>query len=221
MTAPGDFPLDLPEILQGHDLDAMDPAELVPVISREDGTAQLAALGARIADGEAASLERADLIARLKAQHWTQQEIAAAAGISQAAVSKSLASTPGARALASSRSVPYLAGRMLGVALHLARTRNGLASERLADKMAGHRHPVTDATVGQLRHLLRKDLARPGVPAAYAAELADITARLDEAGPVGTLPGTLAARSEMMLAEHHQAAALTRAVAAARKGAAN
>jgi hypothetical protein len=82
---------------------------------------------------------------------------------------------------------------------------------RQADKLAGGGIPVTDITLGRLRHLLGKDLARPGVPAVYREEMAEITARLDEAGALPPQPWTLPQRGEAVLAQHHQSAALTRA----------
>jgi|HubBroStandDraft_2_1064218.scaffolds.fasta_scaffold32226_3 transcriptional regulator with XRE-family HTH domain len=223
MRPEDEYELKIPEILAGRDLDTTDPSDICPEpeVSPDEAQVTLAELAARIDDGDAARLERGELIARLDRQGWSQAEIAAASGLTQQAVSKSLAKTPGARALESNNAIAYLAGRMLGVALHLARTRHGMASERLADKMAGHRHPVTDATIGQLRHLLSKDLGLPGIPAAYAGALADIADRMEQAGPVGTLASTMPVRGELMLGEHHQAAALTRAITAARKASAN
>ena len=213
--------LDIPEILQGRDLEEVDLADLIPDVSREDAAAALADLGARIADGEAARMERADLFGRLAAQQgaarWTHQQIADAAGISQAAVSKSLAGTPGSRALAESHSVPYLVGRMMGVALHLARFRTAVAAGRTAEKLYSGGIPATTVTVQRLRRLLEKDLAAAGVRVAYREEMADICARLDDVGPLPPPPWLGRAREEMILAQHHQAAALTRALASAAK----
>ncbi|HMH90859.1 MAG TPA: hypothetical protein VK586_07200 [Streptosporangiaceae bacterium] len=221
MAAGESFPLEIPDSLAGRDLDEIDLADLRPEISREDGAAQLAALGARIADGNAARMERAELFGRLAAQQgdgrWTHQQIADAAGISQAAVSKSLAGTAGSRALASSDGPPYLVGRMMGVARHLARTRKGMVSERTADKLYSGGIPATAVTVVRLTELLRKDLAGRTVPAVYREEMADICARLDDAGPLPPPPWLGRAREEMILAQHHQAAALTRALASAAK----
>lgn len=59
-------------------------------LSRGEAVAMLSGLGARISAGRAGSAERAALMRRLAAEGWTQDEIAAAAGISQAAVSKAL-----------------------------------------------------------------------------------------------------------------------------------
>ena len=201
---------DLPEILDGRDLEATDPADLMPRISRDDGTALLGALGARISDGEAAHRERATLIATLAGQGWTQAEIAAAAGLSQQAVSKSLRTSPGERALAALVSEPYLCGRLIGVALHFARTRK-TTSERAAEKLYERGVPVTDITVARLRQLLSADL-RGSVPGTYAAALEDITGRLDASGGLPPLPWSAAQHAEMVLGQHHQSHALTQAI---------
>jgi hypothetical protein len=100
MTRLDDLPFEPSDELRAlfgdRDLDMLTPDDLAPVppLPAEDARALFAALNARIEDGRAASGERAALMARLAHENWTQQAIAAAAGVSQAAVSKALRSTP-------------------------------------------------------------------------------------------------------------------------------
>lgn len=64
-------------------------------LDRAQAAVLLADLGSLIAAGKSGGAERADLMRRLAGEGWTQDEIAAAAAISQAAVSKALAVAQG------------------------------------------------------------------------------------------------------------------------------
>lgn len=219
MASLDDLPFDasgeLRALIGNRDLDGLRPEDLSPAaepLTRPAAAALLAALAARIADGKSAGGERAELITRLGRENWTQGEIAAAAGISQAAVSKALKSTPGSRALEECRTGPYLAGRLVGLALHLSGRRQGTSCERYAEKIAGGGLPVLPAVLARLQALLSRDLAQPGVPGVYREECAEITARLADLGEFPPLPWPVQGRWEMALAEHHQSKALTDAL---------
>lgn len=206
---------ELRALIGDRDLDTLRPEDLAPPpepLAREAAAALLASFAARIDDGRMATVERAGLITRLDREGWTQSEIAAAAGISQAAVSKALKSTPGSRALEECRTGPYLAGRLVGLALHLARHRRGTSCERYAEKIAEGGLPVLPAVLARLRALLSNDLAQPGVTGVYREELAEITSRLADLGEFPPPPWGTQGKWEMMLAEHHQSKALTDAL---------
>ena len=185
-----------------------DLAPPAPPLPEEEAQARLTALAARIEDGWAASGERADLMARLAREGWVQDAIAKAAGISQAAVSKALRSTPGSRALEECRTAPYLAGRLVGLACHLAGRHPGMASERQAGKIAEGGLPVTPVVLHRLQGLLSRDLARPGIPGVYRTQCAEITARLADLPGIPRWPWPLQDQWEFTLAQHHQSQAI-------------
>jgi transcriptional regulator with XRE-family HTH domain len=219
MTRLDDLPFDvsdeLRELIGDRDLDELRPEDLAPPeepLTPKAATVLLAALAARIADGRAAACERAALIARLARENWTQDAIAKAAGISQAAVSKALRSTPGSRSLEECRTAPYLAGRLTGVALHLSSRRSGMGCERYADKIARGGVPPAAPVIGRLEALLSRDLAKPGIPAPYREAYAEVTERLAEFSEFPPLPWPVQGQWEMMLGQHHQSKALTDAL---------
>ncbi len=206
---------ELRALIGGRDLDSLRPEDLAPPptpLPRDEAAAQLAELAARIEDGRAAGAERAALITRLAREDWTQADIAAAAGISQAAVSKALRSTPGSRSLQAYRTAPYLAGRLLGLALHLSRHQRGTACERYADKIARGGLPVLPSVLARLQGLLARDLARPGVPGAYREACAEISGHLADLGEFPPWPWPVQGQWDMMLGQHHQSKALTEAL---------
>lgn len=223
MTRLDDLPFDagdeLRELIGDRDLDDLRPEDLAPPsepLTPDAATVLLAGLAARIADGRAAASERAALITRLARERWTQDAIARAAGISQAAVSKALRSTPGSRALEECRTAPYLAGRLTGVALHLSSRRTGMGCERYADKIACGGVPPTATVISRLEALLSRDLGRPGIPGAYREAFAETAGRLAELGGFPPPPWPVQGQWEMMLGQHHQSKALTDALSGAR-----
>jgi hypothetical protein len=125
------------------------------------------------------------------------------------------ATTPGARALEECRTGPYLIGRLVGLACHLARRRPGATCDRYADKIARGGLPPTPLVIANLDGMLARDLARPGTPAAYRAAAADIAGRLGEldAWPTAPWPPASPSAAEFVLAQHHQSKALTDALA--------
>jgi hypothetical protein len=180
-------------------------------LDRDTAAAMLADLGEQVGVGKSGGAERAALMRRLAAEDWTQDEIARAAGISQAAVSKALRSAPPSH---SSPSVLYLRGRVLGIALHLSGHHSDASCGNLALKLAYGGAPVTPVTLAQLTRLLRRDLTAPGVPAAYGDALAEVQAQLRENDAAAPPAATTAEQWELMLGQHQQSSALTRTLQA-------
>jgi hypothetical protein len=102
--------------------------------------------------------------------------------------------TPGVRALAECRTGPYLLGRLVGLAGHLARRRPGASCERYADKIAGGGLPPFPLVIANLDGMLARDLARPGTPG-----------RLGELGawPAAPWPSASTAAADFLLGQHH------------------
>lgn len=127
--------------------------------------------------------------------------------------------TPGTRALEECRTGPYVIGRLVGLACHLADRRPGANYGRYADKIARGGLPPTPLVIATLNRMLGRDLARPGTPAAYRAAAADIASRLGELGAwPGPWPPASDAAAEFVLAQYHQSKALTDAITARDRG---
>lgn len=166
----------------------------------------LAELSAQVNAGQAAGAERAEVMRRLHQAGWTQDQIAAAAGISQAAVSKALRSGTGT---GTAPSVLRLRGQVLGIALHLS-SHHRAQCGNLALKLAYGGAPVTAVSLGKLLALLRCDLQAPGIPGKYGEALEGVLAALEAAdndAPPATTPGELL---EMAYGQHTQSRALGR-----------
>ena len=125
------------------------------------------------------------------------------------------AATAGSRSLAECRSGPYLIGRLVGLACHLADHRRNMRCDRYAHKIAGGGLPPAAGVIATLNGMLARDLARPGTPAACRAAAADIADRLGEleAWPALPWPPASHAASEFVLGQHHQSKALSDALA--------
>jgi hypothetical protein len=123
-------------------------------------------------------------------------------------------STAGARSLEECRTGPYLIGRLVGLACHLADYRRGARCDRYAHKIAGGGLPPVPGVIATLRGMLDRDLARPGTPAAYQSAAADIAGRLGEleAWPALPWPPASLAAGQFVLAQHHQSKALSDAL---------
>jgi hypothetical protein len=121
--------------------------------------------------------------------------------------------TPGARALEERRTGPYLIGRLVGLACHLADHRPGASCDRYASKLASGGLPPVPAAIATLEGMLNRDLRRPGTPAAYRAAVEEIYALLGDLGEWQPAPWPLLspASADFVLGHHHQSAALTRA----------
>jgi hypothetical protein len=187
-------------------------------LTEAEAAGLFAGLNARIADGRDATAERLHLIRRLKGEGWTQEVIGNAAGISQAAVSKALRTTPGRLALEENGTGPYLIGRMIGLAVHLSGRYGGMRCERQADKLASGGIPPHPAVITQLEESLERDLKRgKGIPDAYRTAFDDIKYRLADLTELPPLPWPVASRSSSVIAQHHQSAWLTDEIARSRK----
>ena len=125
------------------------------------------------------------------------------------------AATAGTRSLEECRTGPYLIGRLVGLACHLAGHRRNAHCDRYAHKIAGGGVPPVAGVIATLNGMLGRDLARPGTPAAYRTAAADIAGRLGELEAWPTLPWPPAspAACEFVLGQHHQSKALSDALA--------
>ena len=121
------------------------------------------------------------------------------------------AATAGARSLEECRTGPYLIGRLVGLACHLADHRRNARCDRYAHKIAGGGLPPVAGVIATLNGMLARDLARPGTPAAYRAAADDIAGRLGELEAWPALPWPPASRAagEFVLGQHHQSKALS------------
>ncbi len=221
-----DYPIDIDpevaELLEGRDLDATALHDLTGKLTPEEASEQFAALNTRIADGRAATADRLNLNRRLKSEGWTQEAIGKAAGISQAAVSKALKTSPGRLALEENGTGPYLIGRMIGLAVHLSTRHEGMRCERQAWKLAEGGIPPHPTVIGQFEQALERDLKwKKGIPDAYRTAFADIKYRLADLAELPAVPWPLADQSNNILGQHHQSAWLTDEVAKERKRASN
>jgi hypothetical protein len=125
------------------------------------------------------------------------------------------AATAGARSLAECRTGPYLIGRLVGLACHLADHQRNTRCDRYAHKIAGGGLPPAAGVIATLKGMLARDLARPGTPAAYRAAASEIADRLGELEVWPPLPWPPAshAASEFVLGQHHQSKWLSDALA--------
>jgi hypothetical protein len=124
--------------------------------------------------------------------------------------------TAGQRALAETVTAPYLAGRLVGLAVHLGEHTEARQSLRYAAKIASGGLPAVTVVISNLDGMISRELARHDgeLPSAYRAAHDDIRARLDLL-PAGwpPLPWPAEGQAEFMLAQSHQSAALSRATA--------
>jgi hypothetical protein len=125
------------------------------------------------------------------------------------------AASAGARSLEDCRTGPYLIGRLVGLACHLADHRRGARCDRYAHKIAGGGLPPAAGVIATLNRMLGRDLGRPVTPAAYRAAAADIADRLGEleAWPALPWPPASLAAAQFVLGQHHQSKALSDAMA--------
>ena len=173
----------LRELLGDRDLDDLSPDD-VRYPAHHEIRARLAELTATVEAGEEAQRQRAAVMRLARAadrDYWTQDKLADAAGVSQAAVSKALAAAP--------RQPPdmrpaYLAGRLAALAQAAAGDKG--RAGRLAEKMLAGTYPVTPASIATLIHLTGQDIrarrrARPVLAEELSQELAEVTALLEPA----------------------------------------
>ncbi len=140
---------------------------------------------------------------------WTQNRIANQCGISQVAVSKILAKTPGETSIETCRDEYYLLGRLLRIAAEIGWCAQGETGRRLADKLYTGDKSVTHRSLATLRHQLDKHFQKVAVSNPFRrraqAALDDIDARTTSTlpQPIGTYQEQL-----MMFGWHHQGLAL-------------
>lgn len=161
----------------------------------------LAEATAQVNAGETAKLRRAAWVKLADAQGWTQTRIAAAAGISQPAVSKILKDRP-------DDDLAYQVGRLLGLAAWIAQKKGAAYSYPYADKILGGGDPVTQITIQKVHREIKK--GRPD--AATRRTYEEITARIAELGgvpPLAAVLGGVEEQSRIILGYHHQRKDLT------------
>ncbi|NUU21822.1 MAG: hypothetical protein HOV68_09975 [Streptomycetaceae bacterium] len=168
---------------------------------------ELAALTHTVAQGQAAEVQRADLIRNAHAAdpaRWTQTRLADASGISQAAVSKIL----NRLALDHSDKPGFLLGRLLGVATwvegRLYDHDVQVSWERLLDKMIAGTWPPVDSQLDIIRRGVAADLKHLAAEerAAAQAALTDIDACAS--APLGMTTPTQQQRMWMVLGMESQ-----------------
>jgi hypothetical protein len=127
--------------------------------------------------------------------------------------------TPGQRSLREVSTGPYLAGRLVGLAIslaaHLADRQHPASCERYAEKLARGGIPAGINAVGMLAGMVSRDIRehRADLPDAYYEAYLDISTRLDDLGATGypaPWPPASPAAGEFVLGQHHQSAALRR-----------
>jgi hypothetical protein len=170
---------------------------------------KLSSLSDTIRAGQNAVTPRAVAIRTAARAGWTQNRIADQCGISQVAVSKTLAKTPGETGIETCRNQHYLLGRLLRIAAQIGWCAQGEDGRVLADKLFAGERPVTEISLAALRHQLDKHLRKISVTSLMRgraqAALNDIDVRT-----TGTLPRLIGIDQKwrMMLGWHHQGSAL-------------
>jgi hypothetical protein len=151
----------------------------------------------------------------MAARQNSRQDVAGQIPHQLGKASHTAAATPGDGSLSECRTGPFLIGRLVGLACHLARRRPGASCGRYADKIAGGGLQPLPRVVATLRGMLARDLARPGTPGAYRAAAADIAEQFSalDVWPAAPWPPASAAAAEFVLGQHHQSKALTDALA--------
>lgn len=124
--------------------------------------------------------------------------------------------TAGQRALAGTVTAPYLAGRLVGLALHLGERYGIVPCFRYAARITSAALPPTTVVISNLDGMIARDLDRRDdeLPAAIRAAHEDIRTRLDLLPPGWpNVPWPEKGQREFTLAHLHQAAELARAAA--------
>jgi hypothetical protein len=157
-------------------------------LTEEQAERMLAAMNEVIRAGEEMRKLRAEMIQLFAGLGWTQERIARLAGMSQPAVSKQVAKhkpadpLPPVELSLDQHDIPWLEGRLWGLAEEIAESRDGAARcARAVDALARGRKRFTPQTVDELRRLVEEDLRahRERLPAAFRAAYDAIGRGLD------------------------------------------
>ncbi|WP_197093783.1 helix-turn-helix domain-containing protein [Nonomuraea sp. SBT364] len=133
-------------------------------LTEEQAGRMLADMNDVIRAGDDMRRLRAEVIAALAGLGWTQDRIARLTGMSQPAVSKHVArqrtggSQPPLELSLDQHDVPWLEGRLWGLAEHLAETYDTARCARHVHAIARGRKRFTPQLVDELRRLVEEDL---------------------------------------------------------------
>ncbi|GLH96060.1 hypothetical protein Pa4123_13330 [Phytohabitans aurantiacus] len=176
----------------------------------EEGAARLlAGMNEVIRAGEEMRKLRAEMIQVFVGLGWTQETIAHLTDMSQPAVSKQVAryragdAPPPMELSLDQYDVPWLEGRLWGLAEEIAETLDGAARcGRYVDSLARGRKRFTPQNVYELRRLVEDDLREAKLPGGYQRAYDQISRALDV--PARTATGTGSASARRALAYHLQ-----------------
>lgn len=166
-------------------------------LTQEQAARMLADIDDVIRAGEEMRKLRAEMIRVLARLGWTQDRIARLTSMSQPAVSKQLAAhrtgepAPPLDVGLGQRDLPWLEGRLWGLAEEIAETCGAAVCARHVTAVARGRKRFTPQHVDELRRLVEEDLRvhRAELPAAHRAAYDVISRGLDAPVPPPTAPG--------------------------------
>ncbi|MEU3792218.1 sigma-70 family RNA polymerase sigma factor [Streptomyces fructofermentans] len=170
--------------MSGEESPGRDPGAL----SEEQAERLLSGMNEVIRAGEEARALRAEVVRALVGMGWTQDTIARISGMSQPAVSKQVARqregdpAPPIPLSLAQYDIPWLEGRLWGLAEEMAETLDGTARcTRAVRALARGRKRFTPQHVDELRRLVEEDLRlrRTELPAAHRAAYDEISRGLD------------------------------------------
>lgn len=147
----------------------------------------LADMNEVIRAGEEMRKLRADMIKIFADLGWTQDRIAQLTDMSQPAVSKQVAKyrlgdpLPAATFTLDQRDVPWLEGRLWGLAEEIAESVDSARSARYVNALARGKKRFTPQNVDELRRLVEEDLRlhRAELPGGYRSAYDEISRGLD------------------------------------------
>ncbi|MFD7325876.1 sigma-70 family RNA polymerase sigma factor [Streptomyces sp. NPDC059875] len=157
-------------------------------LTEEQAERMLAAMNEIIRAGEEMRQLRSEMIQLFAGLGWTQDRIARLADMSQPAVSKQVAkvksggTAPPMELSLDQHDVPWLEGRLWGLAEEISETCDGTARcTRYVDALTRGRKRFTPQNVDELRRLVEEDLIRhrEQLPAAFRATYDSISRDLD------------------------------------------
>ncbi len=156
-------------------------------LTEEQAARMLAGMNDVIRAGEEMRKLRAEMIQLLAGFGWTQETIARITGMSQPAVSKQVAKStigeplPPAALTLGQHDVPWLEGRLWGLAEEVSETFDTARCTRCVDALARGRKHFTPRNVDELRRLLEEDLRLHGaeLPAGFREAYDEISRGLD------------------------------------------
>ncbi|WP_049579542.1 helix-turn-helix domain-containing protein [Streptomyces sp. SBT349] len=172
-------------------------------LTEEQAARMLAGMNEVIRAGEEMRRLRAEMIALFAGFGWTQDRIARLTDMSQPAVSKQVTKyrngdpPPPTRLSLDQRDVPWLEGRLWGLAEEISETFHETARcTRCVDALARGRKRFTPRNVDELRRLVEEDLAlhRAEMPRGYRDAYDEISRGLDLPAKTAPTAGSASVR---------------------------